>query len=112
MLPTGVRRDMKKLVLVSVVLVQLLFMQGMQPAFAAFSTPDKNSCSADVNDPHISVNAGGIIAKARWKCGDASPVKSIYYVFYLWRCPDSYVVKDYPWLDDHCFIKGYDYDLT
>jgi hypothetical protein len=86
----------------------LLFLVPVQ-AGAAFGNPDTNSCSIEVNDPHISTGAGGVIAKTRWRCDDVTPVKGIYHAMYLWLC-DREPQLDYEWLQANCIAKAVNYE--
>ncbi len=94
----------------SFILMVAVFWWGSTAALAAFTPADSNSCSIQLQDPHPSLGAPGIVAKADWRCNDTSPNKSIYYALYLYMCPSQDITKDYEWLTNHCTGKGFDYD--
>ena len=103
---------MKVRAILAVTAALMLLLGGTTPASATYTPADGNSCQIELNNPHISFAAPGVIAKAKWRCNDTSPNKSIYYVLYLYRCPTSFVVEAYAWLDEHCTLEGYDFDFA
>ena len=85
----------------------LILLQSADPAGAA--STDKNGCSANLQTPHYSTGAGGVIAKANYSC---TYVPSTVYLgtrttgYWLWVCP-SKGPDDESWIVQNCrFING------
>jgi hypothetical protein len=98
---------MRPKVILPALAVTLCFLSIALPAQAVYGAEDTNSCAIEVNNPHPSVGAGGIIAKVNWQCSDVTPNRSLYYALHLYRCPMSDPQRDYEWLYDHCYPKAF-----
>lgn len=72
------------------------------------ASTDKNGCSANVQTPHLSSGAGGVIGKANYTCTD---VPSTIYLdtkttgYWLYRCGSS-PPQSIQWVEDNCDPAG------
>lgn len=81
-------------------------------ATVSASAAGSNGCTTEVDNPHFSSGAPGIIAKAYWTCEE---VPTTIYLdvndgnvlgFYLFLCTTASPEHSLVWLDDNCTQKG------
>jgi len=75
---------------------------------------ETNACSANLQTPHYSSGAGGIISKGTWQCTDVPTTVTLAYPngqgFNLWLCTDKSPTRTEAYLqnDPNCLYKGTD----
>jgi hypothetical protein len=97
---------MRKVRSVLVAATALLLLSILMPSssFAATWT-DGNGCTNNLQNPHVSAGALGVIVKADFSCTQ-NDVTSMSWDMILWLCKSSTPQHDETWLWNNCVNKG------
>jgi hypothetical protein len=95
-------------------LIMVLTVVGVIPSSVAVAAAGNNQCTANINNPHFSTGANGVIVKGQWSCIDVPTtinLSAVGHGFLLWNCPtepeksESYLLNN-----PNCVTKGSNHD--